>query len=47
MDAARQARRFARAVGRRHEAQYFDLELDDLECREAELMERINEKTCY
>jgi hypothetical protein len=43
MDAARQARRFAGAVGRRGEVQRLDLELDDLQCEEAELMERIEE----
>jgi hypothetical protein len=43
MDAARQAWRFASAVGRRNEAQHLDLELDDLKCEESELMERIEE----
>jgi hypothetical protein len=43
MDDARHARRFASAVGRRNEAQYLDLELDNLECEQAELMERIAE----
>ncbi len=43
MDTARQARSFARAVGRRKDAQYFDLEVDDLEWEQSELMERISE----
>jgi hypothetical protein len=43
MDADREARRFASAVGRRSEAQYFDLEVDDLECEQAEILERIEE----
>ena len=42
MDTARQARRFASALGRRNERQHLDLELDDLECEEAELMERLD-----
>jgi predicted nucleic acid-binding Zn-ribbon protein len=43
MDAARQARRFASAVGRRNEAQYLDLELDDLQSEESALLDRIAE----
>jgi len=43
MDFARQARRFASAVGRRNEAQYLDLELDNLEYQETELMGKIAE----
>lgn len=45
MEAVRQARRFTNAVGRRIEAQYLDLELDDLEWEEAVLMDRIAESS--
>jgi hypothetical protein len=47
MDAARQARRFASAVGRHNEAQHFDVEIDDLECEQAEILERISEENHY
>jgi hypothetical protein len=44
IEAARRERRVASAVGRRNEAQYLDLELDDLEWEKAELVERIYER---
>lgn len=43
IDAARQSRRLASAVGRRIEAQQWDLHLNDLECEEARFIERISE----
>ena len=43
MDDARQARRFSSAIGRRSEAQQWDLALDDLQFEEMQLMERIAE----
>jgi hypothetical protein len=44
MDDARRERRFASAVGRRNEAQHWDLQLDDIEREEAEFIERISEE---
>jgi hypothetical protein len=43
MDAIKARRRFASAVGRRSEASQWDLELDGLEYKEADLKEKITE----